>query len=172
MVVNLIESLQVLDGGHGMGQSFIVGSLASSGRSYEHETVTHLDSVVELDDFGEEGFMGLIVESHATLLHLDHQGAIVDIGLIHSREQILDDVLKERQVILEELRHINISEGSEEKLVLSHIRVLSLEQPSSIDHRLHSSHSVIVVILGRQLLRVKLEGGDHLLSQDSGTGVP
>jgi hypothetical protein len=98
--VSVLEVFLVLEGALGVLQHLVVGSFTTTGGADQHETVTHLASIVKLDNLVQEHLLRLHVVLHAGSLKLNHQLAVVDVRLINTREKILNDVLEQRQVIL------------------------------------------------------------------------
>ena len=145
-----------------MLQHTIVHGLSTTGRSHEHETMTHLDCIIELNDLCDEDFYRLHIIEGAGALNGLEEATIVGFGFLDAWEEIKHDVLEQREIILQELRYVDITQGTEKKLTLIHVRVGTLQETCCINDRAHSSHTVIVVVLGRQLLRAELEGRDHL----------
>ena len=145
-----------------MLQHAIVHGLATTGRSHKHEAVTHLDGVVELDDLCDEDLNWLHVVEGTGVLYGLEEATIVCFGLLDAWEEIKHDVLEQWEIILQELRYIDIAQGTEKKLTLIHVRIGTLQETCGINDRAHGSHTVIVVVLGGQLLGAELEGRDHL----------
>jgi hypothetical protein len=67
--------------------------------------------------------------------------------------------------MLEELGVVNVVDSSEHEDLLVHIVVLALKVASGSEYRLDSSHTVIIMLLARELLRTKLVGRHNLCSQ-------
>lgn len=63
---------------------------------------------------------------------LDEARVLLD-GSIDTWEQVLDDVLEKWQIVFKELGHVNVSQCSEQQLVLIHLWIVILEQTSCID---------------------------------------
>jgi len=110
-----------------MLQHFVIKSLTATRWADQHETVTHLARIVQLNDLVEEGGLRLHVVILATLHKLNHQLTVVNVRLFNSGEQILNNVLKQGQVIFEELWHVDIAQRPQKKLVLIHVRVGTLK---------------------------------------------
>lgn len=70
----------------------------------------------------------------------------------------------------QELGQVDIVDGFEEQNRLVLIHVLQLEVSSCRQHRLHGTHAVVVMMLGRQLLRAQCVGGNNLVGQAAHTG--
>ena len=68
--------------------------------------------VIKLENFLNEGSNGLDMQLSATLLYGFKKDTSVNYWLFGGWEQINDNVLKQGQIVSEELGHINISEGS------------------------------------------------------------
>ena len=110
MVVGLDESTFTIKSSLSISKHLVTGSLATAGRSDKHEAVTNDSRIVKLEDFVDEGFGGHHELLPAGLLNATEQHTSVNYGLLSRREQIDDDVLEQRQIILQELRHVDISE--------------------------------------------------------------
>ena len=60
--------------------------------------------------------------------------AAINLGFLNAREQIRDDILKKRQVVFEELGHVNVAQSSQKKLTFVHFLKLGLQDTSSVDN--------------------------------------
>ena len=165
MTVDLGESLLLLECSHCVLEDSVVHSFATSSRSYNHETVTHLDGIVDLEHFLNEKRNFLNIVMGTTVANFLLEVTVIYLGSLKTWEQIQDNVLEQRNIILEEFWHVDISQGSEKKLLLIGVWIVSFKKTCSVDDRSHCSHTVIVMILGRELLRGKSESGDHLFSE-------
>ena len=134
-------------------QYLVVGCLATTRRSDNHKAVPNYGSIIKLEDLLKEGWRWLDVHLLALLHHCIPKDTTVDVRLLGGWEEIDDDVLEQRQIILQELRDVDVAESSKQELILVHVRVLALEDSGSVDDGTHSAHSVVVVILTGQLLR-------------------
>jgi len=152
VVVDLFEVGKVSDGSHSVSESLVVRGLSSTSGSNDHESVTNLNCIVKLDGLVQEGLNRLLVEIFAAINKLGLKLSVVNDWALNTWEQIVDNVFEERYIILEELGHIDISQRSQQELVFCHIGISSLEETSGVNDRFDSSHSVIVMILRRELL--------------------
>jgi len=137
---------------HSVLETGVIVGLAATRGSDEHESVTHLASVVKLDDLAVE-------DGHVDELEVLHRGfnskgklTIVIVGLSNTREEILNNVSEERQIVVQELGDIDIEKGSQEELVFVGLVSLSNQATSGVNSGTHSTHSVIVMALSRKLL--------------------
>lgn len=80
MHVDLCESL-IFEVRHGFLKHFIVGSLATSRGSNDHETMSHLCGIVQLNDFVDEGLSGLQIELgiSADFIDLRDELSVIDL---------------------------------------------------------------------------------------------
>ena len=69
----------------------------------------------------------------------------------HPREQVSQDTLKQGNVRRQELRLVDIPDGSEHEQLLSHVAPLLLVSASSAQHADDCPHAVVVVRLTGQL---------------------
>jgi len=60
--------------------------------------------------------------------------AAINSGFFNTREQIRDDILEERQIIFEELGHVNVTQSSQKKLTFVHLLELGLQDTGSVDN--------------------------------------
>lgn len=72
----------------------VVHGLTTTSRSYKHESMTHLDGIVELDDLVLEDWSVNQLEVFERVLDGVFELTIVHLGLANSREQILNNVSK------------------------------------------------------------------------------
>lgn len=100
----------VLQGTQGCFENAVGFGFASTGWAHEHETVSDLDCIVELNCFWHEGRNGLKMKLRfmARFLNFLKKGSVVNDRLLHSREQVHDNVLKQGQVIFQEFGYIDI----------------------------------------------------------------
>ena len=105
-------------------KNFPIRGLATASRSNNHETVTYLDSVVKLDDLCHKAIYALQILCNTSSFDARNKLAIDLLWARHTWEQIEDNVLEQRQIIGQELGHIDISESTKQKLILVHVRVL------------------------------------------------
>ena len=73
--------------------------------------------------------------------------------------------LKQRNILCEKLGHVDVHQCPEQQHALVLLRVLQLQIPCCRQHRLHSSHTIVIVVLGGQLLGAQTVGGHNLLGQ-------
>ena len=67
------------------------------------------NSIIELDNFCQEIFSWLFIELLAALNHLDHQVSVVNFWSLNPWEKIRNNILEQGEIILQELRNIDIS---------------------------------------------------------------
>lgn len=75
-------------------ENFPVCSLTTASGSYNHETVTHLDSVVKLDDLCHKAINALQILCDASSFDARNELTIDLLWARHTWEQIKDDVLE------------------------------------------------------------------------------
>lgn len=63
--------------------------------------------------------------------------------------------LKQWHILWQKLGHVDIHQGSQQQHVFVLIGVLKPEISGCSQHRLHSSHTIIIVVLRGQLLRAQ-----------------
>mmetsp|Transcript_77794 Transcript_77794/g.204271 ORF Transcript_77794/g.204271 Transcript_77794/m.204271 type:complete len:675 (-) Transcript_77794:3855-5879(-) len=144
-------------------QRAVATSLSTTRWSDEHHAVPHLNHVKEFELLLDEVVRRLQECLFCEILGRLLQPAVVHGRPLHAGEEVRDDVIKQRKVVTEELRHVHISQGSQEDLPLALVRVLPLVETCCLNHRLHSPHAVVVVALRGELLTAQLEGHNHLL---------
>lgn len=71
---------------------------------------------------------------------------------VHTREQITQDPIEEGNILVQELRQVDVIDGPEHEHILPSIQEGTLEVASSTQHTDHSSHAVVIVVLAAQLL--------------------
>jgi len=69
----------------------------------------------------------------ANFFDLLEQSVVLLYWAADTREEVKNDIFEERKVILQELWHADISECSEQKLLLVHIWEIIFQQTSSVD---------------------------------------
>jgi hypothetical protein len=72
-----------------------------------------------------------------------------------SWELIISDVVEQRKIVRQKLSQVDIVNGSEYQNTLILIHVLLFEVTCGSKHRLDSSHSIVIMLLGRKLLRAQ-----------------
>jgi hypothetical protein len=92
---------------------------------------------------------------------------IIDFWFGNTWENISNNVFDQWNIILHEFGDNDISQGSENKLMLIVILEFGFEETGCINDRLHSSHTIIIMILGGKLLGTESESGHHLLGENS-----
>ena len=118
MAVNFLILFHVLKGSHRLSQNLVVGGLCTTSGSNQHETVTHSNSIVKLDNLVEERLNRLQLVSSALLGQFLDKCLLIEFRLLDTREQILNNVLEQRKIVLKELGHIDVSQSSKKQLVL------------------------------------------------------
>lgn len=73
--------------------------------------------------------------------------------------------LKQRHILCQKLGHVYVHQRPQQQNALILLRVLQLQIPCCSQHRLHSSHAVVIVVLGRQLLGAQTVRGHDFLGQ-------
>lgn len=130
------------------------------------------DHIVDLDYF----LVSVGIEGQVTLLeYLDYlaiKGFIVYFRGFDIFEQITCDTIKEWNIKIEEFGHIDIINSLQNKRALINPLILPLQIPSSNKHTLNCSHSIIIVLLRRQLLGAQFIRADNLAGEATGTREP
>ena len=130
--------------------------------------MSHEDHLIQLDNFGHE-VVGLL-EVHLfqfdinALVHV----LVVYFGNDHPWEQIGSDTLEKRQVKCQKFSQIDVVDSPQHKDRLIFVRELSLEVAGSSDDRLHGTHTVVIMVLRRQLLRAERVGRRNFSGEVSG----
>ena len=75
--------------------------------------MSHLNGVVQLQNFISKGSNWDNLHLVAVLVNSIKKFSIVYLGPLKAWEQVTDDVFKQRQVVLQEFRHIYVSQGSQ-----------------------------------------------------------
>ena len=83
--------------------------------------MTDLNSVEQLNDFVEERLSWLELVFGTRLFDLDHEVSVVNFRLFNTWEQVLNDVFEKGKIVFQEFWHVDVSQGSEKKLVFIHI---------------------------------------------------
>lgn len=60
--------------------------------------------------------------------------------------------LKKRHILCQKLGHVDVHQRPKQQHALVLLWVLQLQIPCCRQHRLHSSHAIVVVVLGGKLL--------------------
>ena len=76
------------------GQDFVTLSLATTGRSNDHETMSYDSGIIELEDFLNKHWNGLNMILFANLIDSSEQKSSVNYWLLGCWEQINDDILE------------------------------------------------------------------------------
>eukprot|EP00967_Tisochrysis_lutea_P035997 scaffold43252_cov28-Tisochrysis_lutea.AAC.4 len=97
---------------------------------------------------------------------------ILGVRLLHARENVLNDSAKQQYVVLQKLGQVGVSNGPQHREVFILIGVARLEQASGVYDGVDGTHAKVVVVLRRELLRRKAEGGDKLLRARLGEVEP
>ena len=110
--MHLLESLLMGKRGHSTLQHPVVARFATTSWPDDHESVTHLDGVIELEDLLNKKVHLLYIIVLAGLLYDLVKIAIIEICPFNTREQVEDDVFEQRNIILQEFGHVDVSQGS------------------------------------------------------------
>eukprot|EP00906_Rhabdomonas_costata_P031046 RCo043882 len=100
---------------------------------------------------------GLLARRHQLRVHLHRD--------LHVRKQRLDELHEDVHVILGELRHVGVSQGSHQGPALVDVGVRALQLPSNHQHGLHGAQPPVVVVLRREQLLVQAVQRDELLGE-------
>jgi hypothetical protein len=146
-----------------LGQNVGASGFAHTCRSYEHVAVPDLRGLEKLDDLRDEGWNNLQLVLAQLSLNLLLKKSIVDIRHIDTREKILDDSREKWQIDLQELGHIRVTHGPDEQDVLRYGIVFTFELSSHDEDRFNGSHTEVVVVLLRELLRCQTVELHHFL---------
>lgn len=76
------------------------------------------------------------------------QMSVLPVGQLHPREEIGSDTLEKRDIVDGELRNIDVHDGNKHQNVFFVVE-LALGLASSGENSLQTSHTEIVMILGR-----------------------
>lgn len=106
---------------HSVSKHFIGLCLSTTSRSYKHQTMTDLNSVEQLNDFVEERLSWLELVFSTRLFDLDHEVSVINVRLFNTWEQVLNDVFEKGKIVFQEFWHVDVSQGSEKKLVFVHV---------------------------------------------------
>jgi hypothetical protein len=74
--------------------------------------VTHLDSVVKLNNLCDENFSRLQIKVITRIVERFEKTTIISLGLRNAWEKIKHDVFEKRKIILQEFWNVYISQGS------------------------------------------------------------
>jgi hypothetical protein len=105
----LVETLFLAECGETATEHLVVRGFATTRGPHQHETVPHLNCVIELQELVYEGLDGLQEHLLALAAHLRHKCSIIVLGSLNAWKEITDDVLKEWQIVLQELRHVDVT---------------------------------------------------------------
>ncbi len=94
-------------------------------------------------------------------LHCIQELRIIWFGEFNSGEKITGDTQEERDIIRSEFGDVDVVECTETDLVFRPVKLTS-QVTASIQDGFEGSHTEIVMVLRRQLLRGKLKRGDDL----------
>jgi hypothetical protein len=83
----------------------------------------------------------------------DLQLSVVNEWDVDSREKVVNNSFKKWKIVLQELRDIGVSHGSDEHDILLGLGVLSPEGARHDQYGLYCSHTEVIVILLGELLR-------------------
>lgn len=106
---------------HSVSKHFVGLCLSTTSGSYKHQTMTDLNSVEQLNDFVEERLSWLELVFSTRLFDLDHEVSVINFRLFNTWEQVLNDVFEKGKIVFQEFWHVDVSQGSEKKLVFIHI---------------------------------------------------
>lgn len=125
---------------------------------------------VRLRHFGHERFGRLKVLSKANFEHIRIHQVVIRFGQRNARKEIADDTIEERNIVRQEFRQIDVDDTSEDLKAKRIFRtdggeadektdenififgwILLFQRTSSPKDGFDCTHTVIVVILGRQL---------------------
>ena len=96
------------------------------------------------------------------MLNSDLQLPVVNEWDVNSREKVVYNSLKKWKIVLQELRDIGVSHGSDEHDILLGPGVLSPKRTRHDQYRFYCSHTEVIVILLGELLRGQLVKHNHL----------
>ena len=114
VMVSLLIIFLSSKSGLSCSEDLVVSGLTTTGRSNDHETMSNNGRVEKLENFLSEGLNWLDMHGFARLNNRIKQDTSVNDWLLGRWEQINDNVLEQGQIILEELWHVDISEGSQQ----------------------------------------------------------
>jgi hypothetical protein len=77
-----------------MSKDLVIASLTTTSGTNNHETVSDLNSIIQLDDLIYKRLNGLQVLRDCRFFDLIKKGAIINVRLLDTREQISDDILE------------------------------------------------------------------------------
>mmetsp|Transcript_13252 Transcript_13252/g.37454 ORF Transcript_13252/g.37454 Transcript_13252/m.37454 type:complete len:371 (-) Transcript_13252:638-1750(-) len=101
--------------------------LHAKGVPYQHEAVAHHHHLVQLDTLLKERWQRLQVAGMAGCQQGSIQVGVVDLRQLQPREQVRQDALEQRHVLIQELWQVDVADGSEHQHGLGLVREAALE---------------------------------------------
>ena len=81
-----------------------------------------------------------------------HEHVVVRLWKHNSWEEITCDVFVQSEIVLQELRIVDIINGTKHEHRLVHVSHLALQVTRSSQHRLDGTHSIVIMLLAGELL--------------------
>lgn len=133
---------------HGCGEDTVAGGLAAEGLADEHESVTCVDDLVQLEDFATE-IGDVALQTH--LLH-DELDAGVKCGIFRrgqfdAGKEVGGDAHEELDVLREEFWQVHVADRAQHQDFLLFACKFPLQLRGRCQHGLHCTHAVVVVVL-------------------------
>ena len=110
---NFFIKLFILQRSHSSLKNFITASFTATSWTYQHQSVTNLHNIIQLNDLHIENCSVLQIFFNTKLVDSLKKITIILVRLFYAREQIFHDVFKQRNIILQEFRYINITKSTQ-----------------------------------------------------------
>ena len=147
-----------------MRQSAVARCLAGGSETDQHYSKAYIEGLEKLKYFCLEPWhIALQVQVRQRTLNLLLEFCVLGCWHLDVREEVLDECLKEWQVVLEKLGYVGVSHRAYKNNFLRHVLKGAFEVSSHVENALDGAHAKIVVVLLRQLLGREFVELHHLL---------
>ena len=113
--------------------------------------MTSVLALFQLHDLDDNALVELEAALKQGLLNGDLQSVVVDLRLLNFGEQIHEKVIKESDILEDELGQVHITDSLEHDLYLVLVRLLALNVTTSKNARLDGTSGEIIKVLPREL---------------------
>jgi hypothetical protein len=144
----------IAEGGHGLGEDIGTGGLTGCCLAYDHDSKSHIECLEKLDCLFSQARHHLQVHRCADTIDLVFEFSVVRFFDLSVWEKVRNQGLKKWQILFQKLRYVGVPHGPNKYFLLTTSLLISSFQSSSHhQHTLNRSHTKIIMVLLRKLLR-------------------
>jgi hypothetical protein len=126
--------------------------LTTPRQAHEHDTKADIECLEEFDDLLDEVWYALETKVGEGLLYLRLQISIIGVRYHNAGEEVTDECTEEREIVTQEFGYVGVPHRTDEDDFFVEIGFGTLQLTCHHQHRLHGSHTEIVVVLLAELL--------------------